>query len=107
MPIHQLTKTESPKYTVRKLQVRAVNRLVAQPKPWNQGPKPGTRTAFQQMRAAGVSVNEINVGSRRWKKAMKKYALKQPMAGRVERIVASCINRELWRQAEDRIYGGP
>jgi len=89
------------------LKVRAINRLVAQPKPWNQGPKPGTRSAFEQMRAAHVPVNEINVGSRRWKKAMKKIERKQPMAGRVERVVFYCIQRELWRQAEDRIYGGP
>lgn len=79
-----------------------------QVKPWNYGPRSGTKTYKEMMKAAGIPVSVISISNRIQKKVGKAFWLQgqRTFQGRCQRLLAREFEREQFRDAEDKIYGG-
>jgi len=79
-----------------------------QPKPWNVGPKAGTRTYRQMEKAYGLTNSRIDIKRRIGKKVQKAVMRgEEDFQGRRQRAVARELFLWMAREAEDKIYGGP
>jgi len=77
-----------------------------EPKPWNFGPKRGTRTWRLMCKANGASNNALNTPHRVQKKVeARPDMLTHRFNGRRQRELVNHYRRELCRDAEENAYG--